>query len=137
MTMIDKRIVSSCFKLGDWPLSRVFLKDAVDYPWFILVPRVENIQDLYQLSEPCRHQLMDEVCVLSTKVQDYFKPDKLNVGTLGNIVSQLHCHVVARFSNDKLWPHGIWQAAQASPSYSVQQREALLNDWREVISSCF
>ena len=133
MSIIDKRIVSSCFELGDWPLSRVFLKDAVDYPWFILVPRVENIQELYQLSGSIRHQLMDEVSALSTKVQDYFKPDKLNVGTLGNIVSQLHCHVVARFSNDKLWPHGVWQAAQTSSTYSVPQRDALLKDWREII----
>lgn len=114
---IDSRILSSSFELGDWPLSRVFLKNNADYPWFILVPRVANITEIDELDVLSRHQLMDEINQLSLIVRGYFTPHKLNVAYLGNIVNQLHIHIVARFKHDKLWPHGIWQASLENVPY--------------------
>lgn len=116
--VVDTRIESSCVVLGDWPLSRVFLKNNMNYPWLILVPRQCNIQEIDQLPGHSRHQLVDEISALSSIVKAYFKPDKLNVGTLGNIVSQLHVHVVARFTHDVLWPHGVWQVLQKDVPYA-------------------
>ena len=127
---IDDRITSTCFQLGDWPLSRVFLKNNANYPWFILVPRKDNIQDIDQLTQPQQHILMDEISQLSSIVKTYFNPDKLNVATLGNIVSQLHIHVIARFTHDALWPHGVWQEAQETTPYQQDKINKLLEELR-------
>lgn len=115
--IVDPRIIDSGFEIIDWPLSRVFLKDNANYPWLILVPRLEDVQEIDQLSTQNQQFLIQEISALSTLSRGYFKPDKLNVAALGNIVSQLHIHVVARFKQDKLWPHGIWQEAQTSEPY--------------------
>ena len=106
---VDSRIAASAFFLGDWPLSRIYLKNEAHFPWMILVPREAGVQEIYQLSEVSRQQLMKELAALSKMMVDVFNPDKLNVGALGNIVPQLHLHVVARYKNDLLWPHGVWQ----------------------------
>lgn len=106
---VDNRIQANNFFLGDWPLSCVYLKNEAHFPWMILVPRQLNVQEIHELSVGNREQLMRELSALSMLIQDVFSPDKLNVGALGNIVPQLHLHVVARYKNDLLWPHGVWQ----------------------------
>lgn len=125
---IDSRLAATCVTLIDWPLCRVLLKNNADYPWLILVPRQNELRDMDDLSPPLRHQLIDEITQLSTIVKTYFKPDKLNVGTLGNIVSQLHIHIIARYSHDNLWPHGIWQSAQTESLYSEQSLKTIQDD---------
>jgi len=126
--VLDSRLLSSAVVLGDWSLSRVLLKNNADYPWLILVPRVEGIQEIDDLSSFDRQVLMEEICQLSAMMRAYFKPDKLNVGTLGNIVPTLHVHVVGRYITDPLWPHGIWQAAQTGASYDPDFFSRLVGD---------
>ncbi|RUR20068.1 HIT domain-containing protein [Legionella sp. km535] len=133
MFLIDERIQSTGFVLGDWPLSRVFLKNEAQFPWFILVPRVENIQEMYQLNKQERLILMEEMNQLSVLVVDYFKPDKLNIGALGNVVSQLHVHVVARNEHDSLWPHGIWQSSNSPVPYDNETADALVLVFKDLI----
>lgn len=111
MFILDERIQSTSVILGDWPLSRVLLKNEAGYPWFLLVPRKQNVQELFQLNRDERALLMEEINQLSLLITDYYKPEKLNVATLGNIVSQLHVHIVVRTRSDELWPQGIWQAS--------------------------
>ncbi len=130
---VDGRITSSCFELGDWPLSRVYLKNNADYPWLILVPRLNNIQDIDQLAQSSRYLLIDEISQLSSIARACFNPDKLNVGTLGNSVPQLHLHVIARFTHDKLWPHGVWQAAQTTTPYPEESLKPLLIKLKSLI----
>lgn len=127
---IDNRIAETCFTLADWQLSRVLLKNNACYPWFILVPRRENLQEIEQLTPQDRIILIDEISRLSALVREYFKPDKMNVGALGNIVSQLHIHVVARFTTDALWPHGVWQTDQKTTPYSENALDLLLAHFR-------
>ncbi|BCA94114.1 hypothetical protein TUM19329_04750 [Legionella antarctica] len=134
MFCIDERIQSTCFSLGDWPLSRVLLKNEGCYPWFILVPRKENIQELYQLDKPDRHRLIEEISHLSLLVNTYFKPDKLNIGALGNVVPQLHVHVVARFKHDDLWPQGLWQKSLQTTPYD-KKIDDLLPILRDLVLS--
>lgn len=129
--MIDHRISSTCFELAEWPLSRVYLKNNANYPWFILVPRQENITNINQLSSQLRHVLVDEISELSSIVSAYFKPDKLNVGALGNLVPQLHIHVIARFAHDELWPHGVWQSAQTTKPYEKYELDTLLDHFSD------
>ena len=123
---IDERIQSSCCELGDWPLSRVFLKNNADYPWLILVPRIEHAQAIDDLSSSQRVQLIEEISALSAIMRKFFKLDKLNVGALGNIVSQLHVHVIARSDQDPLWPHGVWQAALSPSDYAEARLEDMV-----------
>jgi diadenosine tetraphosphate (Ap4A) HIT family hydrolase len=114
---LDHRLQSSCFQLIDWPLCRVLLKNNADYPWFILVPRRQNLVEITDFSQSDQHQLMDEVHLLSRIIQEFFQPNKINLASLGNIVSQFHLHVVARFHHDALWPQGIWQSTTAETPY--------------------
>lgn len=126
--ILDERIESTCFFLCDWSLSRVLLKNESAYPWIILVPRKNNLQELSELEKTDRDLLMDEIHRASLIIKNYFKPDKLNVATLGNIVSQLHLHIVGRSQNDPLWPQGVWQSALQGQPYTEEQLERLLPD---------
>ncbi|HAT1774896.1 HIT domain-containing protein [Legionella pneumophila] len=126
MFCIDDRIKSSSFIIGEWPLSTVLLKNDASYPWFILVPRRMNIQEIHQLEKSDRFLLIEEINQLSLLASDYFKPDKLNIGALGNIVPQLHIHIVIRRKSDPLWPQGIWQASMPSIPYPESELKSLL-----------
>lgn len=126
MFCLDERIQSTCIVLDDWPLSRVLLKNERNYPWFILVPRKEKVREIHQLKQEERYLLIDEIHQLSQFVADYFKPDKLNTGALGNIVSQLHIHVIARTTSDPLWPHGIWQESFQPDLYEDEYLKSTL-----------
>ena len=132
---IDGRLLVGSIYLGKWPLSHVFLKDNADYSWCVLVPEVAEVQDIMQLSREKQHQLMDEIAALSSMVRDYFNPDKINVANLGNSVSQLHVHVVARFEHDKLWPHAIWQNKLTDSPYSDSAREKIVADLKPLVES--
>jgi diadenosine tetraphosphate (Ap4A) HIT family hydrolase len=114
---LDPRLAETTWVLSDWPLCRILLKNHADYPWLILVPRKLNLKEITALSLAESMQLMREVRGVSQVVQDYFKPDKLNLGTLGNVVSQFHFHVVARFESDPLWPESIWQSRLVDRAY--------------------
>lgn len=130
---IDSRIASTCFELGDWPLCRVFLKNNANYPWFILVPRQAHVQEIDELPQALQHTLIEEISRLSQLVKQQFKPNKLNIGTLGNIVPQLHIHVIARFTHDLLWPHGIWQEQQETKPYEADELNRLLTTMHDLI----
>lgn len=130
---LDERLHTSSLLLIDWPLSRVLLKNNANYPWFILVPRRKEITEMTQLSKVDRYQLMDEIQQLSLIVQAMFQPDKINVGSLGNIVAQCHLHVVARFCHDPLWPQGIWQAILEEKPYV--EPDSLITDLLDRLSS--
>ncbi len=137
MFIIDERILNTCFFLGEWSLSSVFLKNECQYPWFILVPRREGIQELYQLTQEERYVLMEEMNQLSLIVKDYFQVDKINLGALGNVVPQLHLHVVGRYVNDALWPQGIWQAVSESKPYEAVEGKKLLLDLKPIIERLY
>lgn len=130
--LFDSRLTSSSFHLLNWPLSGVFLKNNAGYPWFILVPRRTGMQDIMDFTRAERYQLMDEIAELSAVIRGYFKPDKLNTAALGNIVPQYHVHIVARFQQDALWPHGIWQTGLEDKPYT--DVEPLLNALRLLLS---
>ena len=133
---MDERLASSCLALAEWPLSRVLLKNTTHYPWLILVPRRAELTEISDLSRPELHLLIDEIAELSKIMQNYFKPDKLNVGSLGNIVPQLHIHLIARFSHDPSWPFGVWQN-NALPDEPYADPDQLTGDLRGLIQKCF
>jgi diadenosine tetraphosphate (Ap4A) HIT family hydrolase len=89
-------------------LSDLRLMNNQQYPWLILVPRVEGAIELIDLSQAQQHELMDEISRVSAVLKSIYEPDKLNVATIGNIVRQLHIHVVARYRSDPAWPSPVW-----------------------------
>jgi diadenosine tetraphosphate (Ap4A) HIT family hydrolase len=129
----DSRLAQSCIFLADWSLSSVYMKNEARYPWFILVPRVLDSHEIFELEPSDRQILMEEIHALSKLISKRFKPDKINVASLGNIVSQLHIHVVARFKTDPLWPQGIWQAGLEERQYAVKELRELLITLNEFI----
>ncbi len=94
--------------LGEFPLCRVLLNKDDSVPWIILVPMVDGIRELHQLSTEKQQQLLIESQMISKALEKLFLPDKLNLGTLGNLVPQLHIHHVVRFISDIAWPGPIW-----------------------------
>ncbi|MBA3535766.1 MAG: HIT domain-containing protein [Tatlockia sp.] len=131
---VDERIETSCEWLTDKSLSSLYLKNVANFPWVILVPRIETVKEIYQLALPERHLLMEEITLVSKIMADYFKPDKLNVGALGNIVSQLHIHIVARFKEDKAWPDSIWQPELAADVYEPAILNKHIVNLRELLT---
>ena len=97
------------------PLCEVRLMDDANHPWLVLVPRVADIVELIELDPAQRAQLTTEIDAACHALKALFKPDKLNVAALGNLVPQLHVHVIARYKTDIAWPRPVWGAADARP----------------------
>jgi diadenosine tetraphosphate (Ap4A) HIT family hydrolase len=97
--------------LGDLPLSRVLVINDANYPWVLLVPRRPDIVEIIDLDEVAQAQLMTEITRVSRAVREVTKCDKLNVAALGNMVPQLHVHIIARFRTDPAWPKPVWGVA--------------------------
>lgn len=99
------------------------------YPWFILVPRVD-VREIFQLTVDQRKQLLDESCFLAEHIDSLFSPDKLNIATIGNLVPQLHMHHVARFQGDKAWPAPIWGKHPPLP-YEPSRAQQIIDQMRQ------
>ena len=122
--------------LGDFPLSRLLLMNDARYPWFILVPRREDVTELFQLDVDDRQALWREATLLAEVLKDTFRADKMNVANLGNVVSQLHMHVIVRRRGDDAWPGPVWGRHPARP-YSSEQVEAIRGKLRMVLTDGF
>tara|TARA_R110000737_G_scaffold257181_4_gene265825 strand:+ start:3678 stop:4109 length:432 start_codon:yes stop_codon:yes gene_type:complete len=121
---LHPQLADDCFFITDFPLSRLLLCNDSAFPWFILVPKVEDIQDIYQLDWQQQQQLLNESSMLSEVLMQEFNGDKMNVAALGNVVPQLHLHHIVRYKNDACWPKPIW-GQQALTSYTEQELEVI------------
>ena len=97
--------------IGDLPLSRVLIINDANYPWLLLVPRRPLVVELIDLDDVEQAQLMTEVTRVARALRTVTHCDKLNIAALGNVVPQLHVHVIARFRSDAAWPKPVWGAA--------------------------
>lgn len=123
MFALDSRLEQDTFALGDFPLCRLLLSKDANYPWFILVPRRADISEVFQLSDADQQQLWKETQFLSEALKGCFAADKMNVAALGNVVSQLHMHVIVRRRTDVAWPAPVWGAKPATEYSAVQLSE--------------
>lgn len=124
MFTLDPILKNDCHELGRFHLCRLLLSNNKAYPWFILVPQREGVTELHHLISVDRDQLWKESALLSTWLEDVFAAEKLNVAALGNVVSQLHVHHIARYSIDPAWPKPIWGVGEAVP-YTEQEVAAI------------
>jgi diadenosine tetraphosphate (Ap4A) HIT family hydrolase len=112
---LDPRLAADTFPLGDLALCRVLLMNDSRFPWLILVPRRAGLSEIFDLAAPERAVLIEEAALAGERLKALDGADKINIGALGNMVPQLHIHVVARFAGDAAWPGPVWGAGQASP----------------------
>ena len=101
--------------VGDLPLSRLLVNNDANYPWLLLVPRRDKAVEIIDLAEVEQAQLMTEVSRVARALKDITKCDKLNIAALGNVVPQLHVHVIARRKSDAAWPRPVWGVAPPLP----------------------
>ena len=114
---LDPRLEKDTFYIGDLPLSRVLLTNVVNFPWIILVPKVPEVSELFELSSEQQNQYLNESNFLLQEMSVLYKADKMNIANLGNMVPQLHIHIVARYQDDDAWPGPIW-SFQNTENYS-------------------
>lgn len=99
--------------IGDLPLCRVLAINDVNYPWVVLVPRRVGLVEIIDLDEEGQAVLMAEMARVARALKTVTSCDKLNIAALGNVVPQLHVHVIARREGDAGWPRPVWGAAPA------------------------
>jgi diadenosine tetraphosphate (Ap4A) HIT family hydrolase len=115
MFELNTTLVADTIPVTDWQLCRVLLARDANYPWLILVPRRHGVTEIHELDECDRHLLMDEIATATHKLQNLTGAHKMNVAALGNVVPQLHVHVVARFTSDPAWPRPVWGVVPSKP----------------------
>jgi diadenosine tetraphosphate (Ap4A) HIT family hydrolase len=123
--ILDPQLAADSHAVADLPLSAVRLMRDANYPWLLLVPRRANLAEIIDLDEAARAQLMAETALISEVLRRAAPCDKLNVAALGNVVRQLHVHVIARRIGDAAWPRPVWGAVSPK-AYGPGEAEALI-----------
>src|ERR1700733_3245182 len=127
---LDERLARDALVIGDWPLTRGLLMNDARWSWLILVPRREGMVELTDLELADQTQLMDEAGRAARFLKSHVQADKINVDALGNIVRQLHLHIVARVVGDPACPGPVWGYGAATP-YDDGAARALIAAARE------
>lgn len=130
MFELHPRLAADTLPVGDFPLSRCLLMNDMHYPWLILVPRVANVREIFELPVKDQQQLLRESSYVSERLAKHFNADKINIGALGNMVPQLHVHHIARYVNDAAWPGPVWgkHPAEAYTDDNLQMMKARLRE---------
>ena len=108
----DPRLLNDCELVGRFQLCHVLLMRDANYPWCVLVPDREGMSEVFDLTQEDQQQLNLESNTLLAYMKKEFKADKMNVAALGNVVAQLHIHLIARYENDSAWPGPVWLKAR-------------------------
>jgi diadenosine tetraphosphate (Ap4A) HIT family hydrolase len=128
--VLDPQLERDTVEIGDMPLCRALLINDANYPWLLLVPRRHHIVEIVDLDYIEQAQLMSEVAQAARSLKAITGCDKINVAALGNVVPQLHVHVVARSRSDPAWPKPVWGAVPAR-SYDDAELQKLLTPLRQ------
>jgi len=133
MFALDPRLQHDTFPVTSLALSEVLLMNDARYPWCILVPRVANVSEIFHLSDAQQHQWWQETRRVAERMQQHFHADKMNIATLGNQVSQLHMHVIARTRDDAAWPAPVWGKHPAL-AYNPHQAQTRMAELRSLFA---
>jgi len=129
---LDAQLAADTHPVCEFALSRALLMDDARFPWLILVPRRAGMRELIDLPAADQHLLLDEIARSAAALRDLFAPDKLNIAALGNVVAQLHVHVIARRRDDAAWPRPVWGAGTRE-AYTIAAREELIARLRSAL----
>lgn len=129
------QLAKDCTVVGDLPLSKLLMMNDANYPWFVLVPMRAGKREWYELDAVEQQQLLYEANTLAKFLQEKTGAKKMNIGALGNMVPQLHVHVIARFEQDAAWPAPVWGKFPAV-TYSEKNLAAMLALGKEFMGLC-
>ncbi|MBC7714384.1 MAG: HIT domain-containing protein [Rhizobacter sp.] len=129
---VDPVIEQNSIFIKNMGLSSLYLKNDKENPWFILVPRKAGAIEIVDLNHEEQSILMEEVTIISEFLKSHYRPHKLNIGSLGNIVQQLHLHVIARYPTDRAWPGPIW-GSPTTQEFDSNEIENLKSNFFEFI----
>ncbi|MEW6116958.1 MAG: HIT family protein [Nitrospirota bacterium] len=115
MFMLHPRLKEDTVEVTRLRLSLVLLMNDRALPWLILVPARKELREIHDLDRNDRRVLIEEIALASAIIKRLYLPDKINVGVLGNLVPQLHVHVIGRFAADRAWPGPIWGTGPSTP----------------------
>ncbi len=127
---LDPLLEQDTIPIGDLPLCRVLLIGDANYPWLLLVPRRDATVEITDLEYIEQMQLMTEVSHAARTLKALTHCDKINVAALGNVVAQLHVHVIARSKGDAAWPKPVWNVVPPKP-YHPRERDKLIAALRD------
>jgi len=133
MFKLDPRLQQDTLFIASFKLCDALLMNDARYPWVILVPRITGLTEIYQLSEQDQQQLTIESNTVAQNLAELVSADKMNVAALGNVVSQLHIHHVARYQQDETWPDPVWGKGQAV-RYSEDEQEAVIVQLQQTLN---
>ena len=133
MFILDKTLQEDSFFVCDLAISKLLLMNNSNYPWLILVPRKNNLVELTDLNFEEQTQVLREINLVTKILQKKFKPHKLNIAALGNVVRQLHIHVIARFENDNVFPKPVF--GDKVKKYESNQELQLIEEIKLIIKN--
>jgi len=122
---LHSQLQTDTVEIGRFPLCRLLLMKDANYPWFILLPDRAGVTEIHQLAADDQLQLMRESTLLSGALVAAFRPDKLNIAALGNVVPQLHLHHIVRYRTDPAWPAPVWGRVPARTYDEAAQNEVI------------
>ena len=128
MFKLNNKFLKSSHHLLDLKLCTLRLHDNSKFPWIMLIPKRKNINDITDLKSKDQMLLMKEIVFSSKVIKKLFKTSKLNVEKVGNIVPQLHIHIIARYKEDISWPLSVWVVK--SKSYSSKALKEVVSKIR-------
>lgn len=130
---VDPKLSQDTYPILDWPFCRVLRMNDSQYPWLILVPRRAMVSEVMDLTDGEQSALWSEVTRAAQILRQATNAHKMNIAALGNVVRQLHVHVIARFADDPAWPRPIWGIVPAKP-FEKQAAAIEVQRWRAVLS---
>lgn len=134
MFELHPQLAADTVPVVSWPLCQVLLINDATYPWLVLVPARPDLRDLDDLANDDLVLATGEIVRASRALKSLYSPDKVNVAALGNMVPQLHIHVIARFEDDAAWPKPVWGVAPAR-AYEPDALLARLSELHEVFDA--
>jgi diadenosine tetraphosphate (Ap4A) HIT family hydrolase len=123
--LLHPQLAAETFAVGDLTLSRVLLMNDTNYPWLVLVPRQAGAVEIIDLDDAEQAQLMREIALAAGVLKDVTACGKLNIAAIGNVVAQLHVHIVVRRRGDAAWPRPVWGTVPAR-AYEAAERERFI-----------
>ncbi|MBY0406571.1 MAG: HIT domain-containing protein [Rickettsiales bacterium] len=117
---LHPQLAKDCVHVKDLAACSVLLMNNATFPWLVLVPMRDGMRELHELSDVDFTLVMDEVRRTMRVLHDMTEADKMNVAALGNMVPQLHIHIIARFKNDAAWPQPVWNSGISAKAYDAQ-----------------
>ena len=129
---LNKQLEKDSYYITDLALCQVRLMNSADFHWLILIPRKNNLVEITDLTDQDYQTLTFEIRKIANLMREELQPDKLNIAAIGNVVSQLHVHIIARYKTDKFFPSTVW--GKESDPYAPEKLREVVANWREWIN---